>query len=358
MVGPRFLVPVIVGSNPTVPAIFFKINLKAPLAPRSMERLMPFNNVCLIPGTANETLAKAIADTAGIRLTDVSVRNFSDKEIFAQVNESVRGTHVFVIQSTCPPVNDNLMQLLILIDALKRASVASVSAVIPYYGYARQDRKVAPRTPITAKLVANLLQAAGVDRVVSLDLHAGQIQGFFDVPFDNLYGLEVLVDHIRPQVGDDAVVVSPDAGGVLRARSFARHLRANLAIIDKRRPKANESAVMNIIGEVSGCDCVIVDDMVDTAGTLVNCATALKEAGAKKVIAASTHGVLSGPAIDRLKASVLDKLIVTDTVPVSKEKQEKGRVEVVSCAGLLAEAIKRIHVGDSVSQLFAEPSGK
>jgi len=315
---------------------------------------MSFNSICLIPGGANLPLAKDISQAAKIRLGDVSIRRFSDGEIFVQIEENVRGAHAYVIQPTCPPVNDNLMELLILIDALKRASVDSITAVTPYYGYARQDRKVAPRTPISAKLVADLLQAAGVDRMVALDLHAGQIQGYFDVPFDNLYGLEVIAHYLRDQLSGNAVVVSPDAGGVARARSFAKHLDANLAIIDKRRPKANESAVMNIIGDIKGCDCVIVDDMVDTAGTLTNSAQALMEAGANKVMAAATHGVLSGPAIKRLKESVLEKLVVTDTIPTSEEARKEGRIEVVSCAHLLAEAIKRIHTGDSVSGLFKD----
>jgi ribose-phosphate pyrophosphokinase len=259
-----------------------------------------------------------------------------------------------VVQPTCPPVNDNLMELLVLIDALKRASVASITAVVPYYGYARQDRKVAPRTPISAKLVADLLQAAGVQRIVALDLHAGQIQGFFDVPFDNLYGLPVLCSYVKDRVRDHVVVVSPDAGGVERARAFAKRLNAGLAIIDKRRERANESEVMNIIGEIKDRDCVIVDDMIDTAGTLTNSATALKQAGAARVLAAATHGVLSGPAIDRLAESDLEEVVITDTLPTTKEIRDKGRIKVVSCAALLAEAIKRIHTGDSVSGLFSE----
>jgi len=315
---------------------------------------MSFNSICLISGTANLPLAEGISKAANIRLGDVSIRRFSDGEIFVQINENVRGAQAYVIQPTCQPVNDNLMELLILIDALKRASVESITAVTPYYGYARQDRKVAPRTPISAKLVADLLQAAGVNRMVALDLHAGQIQGYFDVPFDNLYGLEVIAKHVKAQISDNVVIVSPDAGGVARARSFAKYLNANLAIIDKRRPKANEAVVMNIIGEIKGCDCVIVDDMVDTAGTLTNSAAALMDAGARRVIAAATHGVLSGPAIERLNKSVLEKLIVTDTIPLSPEAREAGRVEVVSCAELLGEAIKRIHTGDSVSGLFKE----
>ncbi|MBN2804886.1 MAG: ribose-phosphate pyrophosphokinase [Deltaproteobacteria bacterium] len=308
----------------------------------------------IISGSANRNLSEQISKSSGINLCEATIKRFADGEIFVQIEQSVRGAHVFVIQPTCPPANDNLMELLIMIDALKRASAASVTAVTPYYGYARQDRKVSPRTPITAKLVANLLTAAGVNRVVSLDLHADQIQGFFDIPFDNLYGLEVLSNHIKTQVTDDVVIVSPDAGGVSRARSFAQKLRANLAIIDKRRPKANESAVMHIIGEVKDKNCIIVDDMIDTAGTLCNGAEAIMNAGAKKVMAAITHGVLSGPAIDRLEKSVLHKLFITDTIPLSEEKQARGRIEVVSTASLIGEAIKRIHMGQSLSSLFCE----
>jgi len=315
---------------------------------------MAFKSICLVSGSANLPLAEAISESISIRLGERTLKRFSDGEIFVQIEENVRGSHAYVIQPTCPPVNDNLMELLVLIDALKRASVSSITAVMPYYGYARQDRKVMPRTPISAKLVADILQAAGVDRVVALDLHAGQIQGFFDVPFDNLYGLEVLTDCLRRKVGDNVVVVSPDAGGVMRAASFAKRLGASLAIIDKRRARPNESAVMHIIGEVKGADCVIVDDMVDTAGTLTNSATALMQAGASKVMAAATHGVLSGPAIERLRESKLEELVVTDTIPISEEKKREGRISVVSCAALLGEAIKRIHTGDSVSGLFGD----
>jgi len=320
----------------------------------SEEGAMAFNTICLIAGSANKALATDISNRATIRLGEVTIRRFSDGEIFVQIEENVRGSSAFVIQPTCAPVNDSLMELLILIDALKRASVESITAVTPYYGYSRQDRKAAPRTPISAKLVADLLQAAGVDRMVALDLHAGQIQGFFDVPFDNLYGLDVIAKHVKAQLHGEVVVVSPDAGGVTRARAFAKQLQANLAIIDKRRPKSNESEVMNIIGEVKGCECILVDDMVDTAGTLTNSAKALVNAGAKRVIAAATHGVLSGPAIERLKNSVIEKLIVTDSIPISEESRREGRVEVVTCAALLAEAIKRIHTGDSVSGLFGQ----
>jgi ribose-phosphate pyrophosphokinase len=315
---------------------------------------MPFQTICVFSGQANLPLSEEISKAASIKLGSITIKRFSDGEIFVQVEENVRGSHAFVIQPTCPPVNDNLMELLIIIDVLKRASVASITAVIPYYGYARQDRKVSPRSPISAKLVADLLQAAGIDRVVSVDLHSGQIQGYFDVPFDNLYGSTVLVQYLKEKVSDEVVVVSPDAGGVERARRFAKRIRAGLAIIDKRRPEANVSSVMHIIGDVADRDCVIVDDMVDTAGTLTNSAKALMDAGAKRVIAAATHGVLSGPAIDRLKDSVIEELVVTDTIPLSSEKRAKGRVKVVSCAALLGEAIKRIHTGDSVSGLFNE----
>jgi ribose-phosphate pyrophosphokinase len=313
---------------------------------------MAFQTISLFSGNANLGLAKAISRSTSIKLGAITIKRFSDGEIFVQIEENVRGSHAFVIQPTCPPVNDTLMELLVIIDAMKRASVATLTAVIPYYGYARQDRKVSPRTPISAKLVADLLKVAGVNRVVALDLHAGQIQGFFDVPFDNLYGSEVLVDYLKDRMGGNATVVSPDAGGVERARAYSKRLHAKLAIIDKRRPSSNESEVMHIIGEVKGTDCVIVDDMVDTAGTLTNCAKALLEAGANKVIAAASHGVLSGPAISRLKQSCIEELVVTDTIPLSEEKCKEGRITVVSCAGLLGEAIKRIHTGDSVSGLF------
>ena len=314
---------------------------------------MSFQTICVFSGKANLPLAQKICDAASLKMGSSTIQRFSDGEIFVQIEENVRGSHAFVIQPTCPPVNDNLMELLVITDALKRASVASITAVVPYYGYARQDRKVSPRTPISAKLVADLLQAAGVNRVVSLDLHSGQIQGFFDVPFDNLYGSTVLVKYLKRRQYGPCTVVSPDAGGVERARSYAKSLHAGLAIIDKRRPKENVSAVMHIIGEVKDTTCVIVDDMVDTAGTLTNTAQALVDAGATKVVAAATHGVLSGPAIQRLQNSAIEELIVTDTIPLSEEKKAAGRIQVVSCAPLLGEAIKRIHTGDSVSGLFS-----
>ncbi len=313
---------------------------------------MAFQTISLFSGNANLALAEAISRSMGLKLGSITLKRFSDGEIFVQIEENIRGSQAYIIQPTCPPVNDNLMELLIIIDAMKRASVESITAVIPYYGYSRQDRKVSPRTPISAKLVADLLQAAGVDRVVSLDLHAGQIQGYFDVPFDNLYGSDVLVEYLLTRLSNEVTVVSPDAGGVERARAYSKRLNSSLAIIDKRRDEINESEVMNIIGTVSGKDCVIVDDMVDTAGTLTNCAEALINAGANKVIAAATHGILSGPAIDRLSESRIEELVITDTIPIPKEKQEKGRISVVSCSQLMGEAIKRIHTGDSVSGLF------
>ncbi|MCP4199978.1 MAG: ribose-phosphate pyrophosphokinase [Proteobacteria bacterium] len=315
---------------------------------------MAFQTICLFSGNANLQLAEAISRSSSLKLGTITTKRFSDGEIFVQIEENIRSSDAFVIQPTCPPVNDNLMELLIIIDAMKRASVASITAVIPYYGYGRQDRKVSPRSPISAKLVADLLQAAGVNRCVALDLHAGQIQGFFDVPFDNLYGSDVLVDYIRTRLTKNIVVVSPDAGGVERARAYARLLNATMAIIDKRREKPNESAVMHIIGQVEGKNCIIVDDMVDTAGTLTNGAQALMDAGANRVLAAATHGILSEPAIERLKESCIEELVITDTIPINKEKAAKGRVKVVTCAHLLGEAIKRIHTGDSVSGLFRQ----
>ncbi|MGD8862357.1 MAG: ribose-phosphate pyrophosphokinase, partial [Myxococcales bacterium] len=258
---------------------------------------------------------------------------------------------VYVIQPTCKPVNDNLMELLVMVDALRRASAGSITAVLPYYGYARQDRKVAPRTPITAKLIADLLTAAGVSRVVSIDLHAGQIQGFFSLPFDHLYANRVFLEYLKPKF-DDAVFVSPDAGGVERTRAYAKRMGADLAIIDKRREKANVSEVMHIIGEIEGRDCIILDDMIDTAGTLCNAAKALKDQGAARVYAAATHPVLSGPAVERIAASELEEVVVTDTIPLSKEARETGKFKQLTVARLLGEAIKRIHHSDSVSSLF------
>jgi ribose-phosphate pyrophosphokinase len=298
-------------------------------------------------------LAAQIADYLELPLGRARVARFSDGEIFAEIQENVRGVDVYVVQPTCAPANDNLMELLIIVDALKRASAGSITAVIPYYGYARQDRKVAPRTPITAKLVADLLTAAGVQRVVSVDLHAGQIQGFFSIPFDHLYAMPPFLEYLRGRYNNEKpVFVSPDAGGVERTRAYAKRLGFDLAIIDKRRERANVSEVMNIVGDIEGRDCVIIDDMIDTAGTLTNGAKALKEQGARTVSAAATHGVLSGPAVERIAASALDEVVVSDTIPLSPAARATGKFKVLSVDRLLGEAIKRIHNGDSVSSLF------
>ncbi len=311
-----------------------------------------FKSICIFSGHANPALADQIASYLEVPLGRAKISTFADGEVFAEVKENVRGLDVYVVQPTSAPVNDHLMQLLVMIDALKRASAGSITAVIPYYGYARQDRKVAPRTPITAKLVADLLQSAGASRVVSMDLHAGQIQGFFNIPFDHLYAMPVFLDYLRPKLGPGSVCVSPDAGGVERARAYAKRLGSELAIIDKRRPTANVSEVMNIVGAVEGRECVIVDDMIDTAGTLTNAAKALMDRGAKRVFACATHPVLSGPAIERIRESVLEEVIVTDTIPLRPEAQGVEKFKVLSVSRLLGEAIKRIHNSDSVSSLF------
>ncbi|RMG96924.1 MAG: ribose-phosphate pyrophosphokinase [Candidatus Dadabacteria bacterium] len=311
------------------------------------------HNVRVFTGNANRPLAEAICRRLGLPLGRAVVRRFSDGEVAVEIEESVRGWDVFVIQPTCPPVNDHLMELLVMMDALKRASAGSISVVMPYYGYARQDRKVNPRVPITAKLVADLITVAGADRILTVDLHAGQIQGFFDIPVDNLYATPVLLEEFRRRLpGEDMVVVSPDAGGVERARAFAKRLDAGLAIIDKRREKANVSEVMHIIGEVEGRDALLLDDMIDTAGTLTNAARALKENGARRVFAAATHPVLSGPAVDRIVDSPLEQVVVTDTIPLSARARESGKIHAVTVAGLLAEAIRRITECGSVSSLF------
>jgi ribose-phosphate pyrophosphokinase len=265
----------------------------------------------------------------------------------------VRGLDTYVVQSTCSPVNDNLMELLIMCDALRRASAAAITAVIPYYGYARQDRKVAPRTPITSKLVADLLVAAGISRVVCVDLHAGQIQGFFNIPFDHLYALPVFLDdYLKPRFSDETVFIAPDAGGVERTRAYSKRLGASLAIVDKRRERANVSEVMHVIGDVKDRDCIIVDDLIDTAGTLCNAARAVMERGAKRVVAVATHGVLSGPAVQRIQDSPLDEVVVTNSIPLSDEARASKKIRAVSIARLLGEAIRRIHNSDSVSSLF------
>jgi ribose-phosphate pyrophosphokinase len=308
----------------------------------------------LITGNSNPPLAQAIADYCGIPLTKASVRRFADQEVFVEIQENVRGEDVFVIQSTSYPTNDNLMELLIMIDALRRASAKRITAVIPYFGYARQDRKPGPRTPISAKLVANIITTAGANRVLSVDLHAGQIQGFFDIPTDNLYGAPVIAEDILARHGDkNLMVVSPDVGGVVRARALAKRLdNAPLAIVDKRRERAGESEVMNIIGDVKGRFCVLIDDIVDSAGTLCNAAAALKTAGATDVVAYITHGVMSGAAVERVEASDLRKLVITDSILPTSLVANAKKIRLLPIAPLLGEAINRIADESSVSSLF------
>lgn len=306
----------------------------------------------LISGNSNRILAKEIAEYLNMPLCDATVSAFSDGEIMVQINENIRGADVFVVQSTCTPVNYNIMELLLMIDALKRASAGRITAVIPYYGYARQDRKAQPRVPISARLIADLITVTGTNRVLTIDLHAGQIQGFFDIPVDHLYATPVLADYVKKNYANDIVVVSPDAGGVERARAFAKRLKASLAIIDKRREKVNESQVMNVIGDVRNKGAILFDDMVDTAGTITQAVDAIKEKGAKDIIAACTHAVLSGPAIDRINASGLKEIIVTNTIPLDSKQQQCRKLKVLSVAPLLGEAIKRIHEETSVSSLF------
>jgi ribose-phosphate pyrophosphokinase len=305
----------------------------------------------LFSGNANIELAREICAFLSVPMGAAEVKRFSDGEINVDIGENVRGADVFIVQPTCPPVNDHLVELLILMDALKRSSAKRVTAVIPYYGYARQDRKVLPRAPITAKLVADLLTAAGVSRVLTMDLHAGQIQGFFNIPVDHMYAAPVMLEYIKANWENEIVLVSPDAGGVERARAFAKRLNASLAIIDKRRGGPNESRVMNIIGDVEGKTAVLLDDMVDTAGTMVQGAEALRKSGASHVFACATHPVLSGPSIERLEKSEIEQLVVTNTIPLG-EKAACRKIRVLSVANLLGEAIKRIHFNDSVSSLF------
>jgi ribose-phosphate pyrophosphokinase len=303
-------------------------------------------------GNATPDLAAKICDSLAIPLGKANVTTFSDGETRVEINENVRGMDIFIIQSTCTPVNVTLMELLIMIDALKRASAGRITAVMPYYGYARQDRKVAPRAPISAKLVADLITAAGASRVLSLDLHAGQIQGFFNIPVDNLFATPVLLSYLKEHYQDNLVVVSPDAGGVERVRAFARRLDASIAIIDKRREGPNEAQVMNIVGSVEGKNVVILDDMIDTAGTVVQATKALRNAGANEVSVCCTHPVLSGPAMDRIENSEIREVIVTDTIPLHERAKACSRISVLSVAGLLSEAVRRIYYNDSVSSLF------
>jgi ribose-phosphate pyrophosphokinase len=305
----------------------------------------------IISGSANPELARAICDHLGSSLTPALVEKFSDGEIRIEMAENVRGGDVFVIQPTCAPVNYNIMELGLMLDALKRASVARVTAVVPYYGYARQDRKVIPRVPISAKVVADFLTVAGMHRLLTIDLHSGQIQGFFNVPVDNLYASKVLIDFLR-SVDGDLVIVSPDAGGTERARAYAKRLKAGLAIIDKRRDAPNKSQAMHVIGEVKNKIAIVVDDMIDTAGTITEAGKILKDNGAMDVIACATHPVLSGPAVERLNSSDYSSIVVTDTIPLKKEARQASKIKVLSVASLLAKAIHNIHTESSVSVLF------
>ncbi|MBL6968350.1 MAG: ribose-phosphate pyrophosphokinase [Proteobacteria bacterium] len=306
----------------------------------------------LFGGTSNPELTAEVCDYLGIKPGKILAKTFSDGEIQVEIGENIRGRDVFIIQSTSTPVNDNLMQLLIIMDAMRRASAERITAVLPYYGYSRQDRKVKPRVPISAKLVADLITAAGANRVVSMDLHAGQIQGYFNIPVDNIFAAPILLKYIQNNLQDNLVIVSPDAGGVERARAFAKRLRASLAIIDKRREAANISEAMNIIGEVKGKTAIILDDMVDTAGTLTQAAVALKERGAIKIHACCTHAVLSGPAVTRIDASPISRLIITNTIPLNGTAKGCRKIVVLSIAELLGETIKRSHSSHSVSTLF------
>jgi ribose-phosphate pyrophosphokinase len=303
----------------------------------------------IFSGTANPKLTQDIVNHLGMSVGKADIKRFSDGEISVQIQESIRGRDVFIVQPTSAPANANLMELLIMTDALRRASANKITAIIPYFGYARQDRKAAPRVPITAKLVANLIEKAGIDRVVTMDLHAGQIQGFFDIPVDNLYGSILFQEHIKNKNLPNPIIASPDVGGVARARYFAEKLGLDMVIIDKRREKANHSEVMNIIGNVEGKDVILIDDMIDTAGTITHGANALKENGATSVMACTTHGVLSGPAFDRIKNSALDELIITNTIPLKKECK---KITVLDTSELFAEVIRRVYFNESVNKLF------
>ena len=309
------------------------------------------SRLILFTGNANPQLAQEIADYLGMRLGQAEVSQFSDGEIFVQIYENVRGADVFLVQPTCPPVNQTLMELLVILDALQRASAHRITAVLPYYGYGRQDRKVQPRVPISAKLVADLITVAGAHRLLTMDLHAGQIQGFFNIPVDHLFAAPVLLRYFQDRQWENAVVVSPDAGGVERARAFAKRLGTSLAFIDKRRTGVNEAKVMYIVGEVTGKDVILVDDMIDTAGTVTEAVSALKEEGARRIYASCTHPVLSGPAVERIDASGIEEVVVTNTIPLDERRSSK-KITVLSVAPLLGEAIDRIHKEASVSSLF------
>ncbi|MCB9682914.1 MAG: ribose-phosphate pyrophosphokinase [Alphaproteobacteria bacterium] len=314
-----------------------------------------YGELTIFSGSANPELAQRIGDHLGVSLGAAQLGRFSDGETRVEIHQNVRGRDVFLVQSTCAPANDHLMELLIMTEACKRSSAGRITAVIPYFGYARQDRKVAPRAPISARLVADLLQAAGVDRVLTMDLHAGQIQGFFDIPVDNLYAQPLLLAHLRDALdARNGVIVSPDAGGVERARSYAKHLDTSIAIIDKRRSKPNEAEVLHLVGEVEGRAAVIIDDMIDTAGTLTKGAQAVTQHGARSVMAVATHAVLSGPAVERIASAAFDRVVVTDTIPLSDAARQTGLIDVVSVAPLFAEAIRAIHFNDSISRLFLD----
>jgi ribose-phosphate pyrophosphokinase len=318
---------------------------------------MQYGPLKILTGNSNPEFAQKLASSIGTEVGRLSLRRFADGEVYVEIKDNVRGRDVFIVQSTCAPANEHIMELLVLMDAVKRASADRVTVVTPYYGYARQDRKVAPRSPISAKLVADLLQVAGADRLLSLDLHAGQIQGFFDIPVDNMYASPAFIPSIRKIIeGQDVVIVSPDAGGVQRARAYGKKIDAPIAMIDKRRERANEVAEMNIIGDVAGRFAIIVDDMVDTAGTLTKAAQAVVDAGATGVAAVCTHAVLSGPAVERISKSVLHSLIVSDSIPLRDEAKACDKIQVASVGPLLGEAVRRIHTGDSVSSLFEDPT--
>jgi ribose-phosphate pyrophosphokinase len=320
-------------------------------APKPL-RAMTHDRIKIFTGNANPALSREICVALGLELGQAQVKQFADGESYIQIQENVRGADVFVIQPTCTPVDRNLMEILLMMDALKRASAERITAVLPYYGYARQDRKDQPRVPISAKLVAGLLETAGADRVLTLDLHAAQIQGFFDIPVDHLFATPVMIEHFRALDIDSLTVVSPDAGGVERARAFAKRLNAPLAIIDKRREEANVAEVMNVVGEVEGRDCLLVDDLIDTAGTLVKGAEALLAKGAASISACATHAVLSGQAVSRIQASQLEEVVFTNSIPLSQEAKKCSRIKSLSIAKLLAEAIRSIHEETSVSVLF------
>ncbi|MFP4454067.1 MAG: ribose-phosphate diphosphokinase [Desulfobacterales bacterium] len=310
------------------------------------------NGYIIFAGSSNPELSESICSYLNSRLGNAKVKRFSDGEVQIEIDDNVRAKDVFVIQSTCYPVNDHLIELLLMIDAFKRSSAKRITAVIPYFGYARQDKKVAPRVPISAKLVADLLTTAGANRVITMDLHAGQIQGFFDIPVDNLFAAPVLIDYMRKNFSNELVIISPDAGGVERARAFAKRLNAGLAIIDKRRSAPNQAKAMAVIGDVKGKIAVILDDMVDTAGTLTEAANAIEEGGASEVHACCTHAVLSGPAVERINDSAIKSLVVTDTIPLTGKPKTCDKIVVLSIAQLFGEAVYRSHTGDSVTSLF------